>query len=91
MPGTNRPKLSPRADRALDILSDGGEMVHRLERNGYTGREQFQTRFCATTAWSSAVKGLGFATRTELERAGFRFKLTHSSSVASHYVLDHAA
>ncbi len=88
---SNQPKLSKRAQQALDVLANGGEMVHRLERNSYTGREQFQTRFCASAAWNSAVKGLGFATRTELENAGFRFRQAHRSSVSTHYVLDHAA
>ncbi len=88
---SNQPKLSTRAQLALDILANGGEIQHRLERNSYTGREQFQTRFCATTGWSSAVKGLGFATRTELEDAGFRLKVAHRTSVCTSYVLDHAA
>lgn len=87
---SNQPKLSKRAQQALDILANGGEMVHRLERNSYTGREQFHTRFCASAAWSSAVKGLGHATRYELEDAGFRFRPAHHSSVSTHYVLDHA-
>lgn len=86
----NQPKLSKRAQMALDVLANGGEMVHRLERNSYTGREQFETRFCASAAWSSVVKGLGFATRTELEKAGFTFRPVHSSSVATHYKLAHA-
>lgn len=86
---TNHPKLSRRAQEALEILANGGEMVHRLERNSYTGREQFQTRFCASAAWSSAVKGLGFKTRCELEDAGFRFISAHHSSVSTHYKLDH--
>lgn len=87
---SNQPKLSKRAQQALEVLANGGEMVHRLERNSYTGREQFQTRFCASAAWSSAVKGLGFATRAELEDAGFRFRIAHRSSVATHYKLAHA-
>lgn len=87
---SNQPKLSKRAQQALEVLSNGGEMVHRLERNSYTGREQFETRFCASAAWNSVVKGLGFATRTELEKAGFRFRIAHSSSVATHYKLAHA-
>jgi len=88
---SNQPKLSNRAQQALDILANGGEIQYRLERNGYTGREQFQTRFCASAAWGSAVKGLGHATRAELEKAGFRFKAVHRSSVSTHYALDHAA
>lgn len=85
---TNQPKLSNRAQLALDILADGGVIQHRLERNGYTGREQFQTRFCRSSAWGSAVKGLGFATRSELEAAGLRFKPNHRSSVCTEYTLD---
>ena len=86
---SNQPKLSKRAQQALEILANGGEMVHRLERNGYTGREQFQTRFCASASWSSAVKGLGHATRFELEDAGFAFRVAHRSSVSTHYKLAH--
>ncbi len=86
---TNQPKLSKRAEQALEILANGGEMVHRLERNGYTGREQFQTRFCASKASGSVVKGLGFKTRCELEDAGFRFKPVHFTSVSTYYRLAH--
>jgi len=89
--GSNLPRLSKRAQQALDLLANGGEMVHRLERNRYTGREQFHTRFCVSAAWNGAVKGLGFKTRCELEDAGFRFRIAHSSSVATHYKLDMAA
>ena len=84
----NQPKLSNRAQQALDVLSNGGEMTHLLERNSFTGREQFQTRFKIR---GGAVKGLGFATRSELERAGFRFKVAHSYSTGTIYKLDHAA
>lgn len=85
---TNLPKLSNRAQQALEILSNGGEMTHLLERNSFTGREQFQTRF---KIHGSAVKGLGHATRYELERAGFRMKQVHSYSTGQIYKLDHAA
>jgi hypothetical protein len=88
---TNQPKLSSRALQALDILANGGEIQYRLERNGYTGREQFQTRFCRTSGWSSAVKGLGHATRAELERAGFSFRAVHRTSVSTAYKMDHGA
>lgn len=88
---TNQPKLSPRAQAALDLLANGGEVQYRLERNRYTGREQFQTRFCASKAWNSAVKGLGHATRRELENAGFRLKSSHHTTVCTSYVLDHSA
>jgi hypothetical protein len=85
---SNLPTLSKRAAHALDILSNGGELVYRLERNGYTGREQFRTRFCASKSWDSAVKGLGHATRQELEKAGFQFIATHRTSVSTCYKLD---
>ena len=85
---TNQPKLSRRAQQALEILANGGHMVHRLERNSYTGREQFHTRFCLNHAWGSAVKGLGFKTRCELEDAGFRLVAFDWSSVATRYKLD---
>ena len=87
---TNQPKLSNRAKQALELLANGGEIVHRLERNRYTGREQFETRFCASAAWNSVVKGLGFATRIELEKAGFTFRAVHRTSVATHYKLAHS-
>ena len=85
---TNLPKLSNRAKQALDLLADGGEVVHRLERNSYTGREQFQTRFVMR---GQVIRGLGFATRTELEKAGFRLCVAHRNSCATFYKLDKAA
>ena len=84
---TNLPKLSSRAKQALEVLSNGGEIVHRLERNSHTGREQFATRFIIK---GSVIKGLGFATRTELEKAGFQFKTSHSTSVSTYYKLNQA-
>jgi hypothetical protein len=84
----NQPKLSNRAQQALDLLSNGGELTYLLERNSFTGREQFQTRFKIR---GSAVKGLGHATRHELERAGFRFKTVHRYSTGEIMKLDHAA
>jgi hypothetical protein len=82
---TNLPKLSNRAKLALEILADGGELVHRLERNSYTGREQYQTRLMQAGA---VIKGIGYATRAELEKAGFRFVSTHRTSVSTYYKLD---
>jgi hypothetical protein len=87
---TNLPILSPRAHRALQVLGEGGLMVERLERDDYTGREQFKTRFCTSAAWSSVVAGLGPKTRHELERAGFRFVQVYRSSVSTAYKLDPA-
>lgn len=86
----NQPKLSTRAQQALELLANGGVIQYRLERNGYTGREQFQTRFCRSSRWNDVVKGLGHATRHELEGAGFRFKPNFRSSVCTEYTLDHA-
>jgi hypothetical protein len=77
-------KLSQRAQRALDLLKTGGEVVHRLERNAYNGREQFQTRFVLR---GQVVRGLGFATRYELEEAGFRLCRVRSTSVSTYYRL----
>lgn len=84
----NLPKLSARARLALDILANGGEIAYQLEHNSYTGREQFHTRFRAAGS-SSPVKGLGFATRQELEKAGFRFRVAHRYSASTIYKLDH--
>jgi len=85
---SNQPKLSARAERALELLANGGELTYLLERNSYTGREQFQTRF---KIHGGAVKGLGHATRAELEKAGFRFKTVHRYSTGEIMKLDHAA
>lgn len=82
---SNLPKLSNRAKQALDILADGGRLVSRLERNSYTGREQFQTRF---TLAGKVVRGLGLATRRELEKAGFNFSIYHSTTVSTTYKLE---
>lgn len=68
---TNMPQLSARAQKALDVLADGGRFVNRLERNSYTGREQFQRRLLADRSWGSVVRGIGGAAFHELDRAGF--------------------
>ena len=87
---TNQPKLSTRAAKALDILANGGRMVERLERNSYTGREQWQTRFTANGT-AGVVRGLGIKTKFELQDAGFSFIATNSTSVSTYYKLNHAA
>lgn len=87
---TNQPKLSSRAAKALDILANGGLMVERLERNGYTGREQWETRFCANGT-AGVVRGLGVKTKFELRDAGFSFVPTNSTSVSTYYKLNHTA
>jgi hypothetical protein len=86
---SNAPKLSKRAAQALELLANGGEMVERLERNSYTGREQFALRFFASKGRANPVKGLSYATRRELEKAGFNFKIVHSTSVSTAYQLRH--
>jgi hypothetical protein len=59
---SNMPKLSSRAQKALDVLADGGRFVNRLERDSYTGREQFHRRLITRPgAWDAVVKGVGHA------------------------------
>lgn len=81
---SNQPKLSKRAQRALDLFANGGQMVHRLERNSYTGREHFQTRFMID---GRAVAGLGIKTKFELEDAGFQFRTVNRTTVSTYYKL----
>lgn len=66
---SNLPKLSARANTALDILADGGCFTYALERNGYTGREQFQWRLRAKNGCK--VSGIGRAAYNELNALGF--------------------
>lgn len=80
---TNLPKLSSRAKRALEILADGGEFNHRLERNTYTGREQFQYRL--KTATGGIVKGIGLSAFHELNDAGFLAFNSNASTTSSRY------
>jgi hypothetical protein len=69
---SNMPKLSTRAQKALDVLADGGRFVNRLERNSYTGREQFQKRLLTKPgSWNSVVRGVGHSAFYELQNAGF--------------------
>jgi hypothetical protein len=82
---TNMMKLSNRAAKALDILADGGRVTYKLERNSYTGREQFARRF--VNASGQRVAGLGASTYYELEKAGFAFRTVHSTSVGTEYKL----
>ena len=85
---TNLPKLSNRALKALDMLADGGTVSYKLERNSYTGREQFKRRFRFN---GQNVAGLGCSTFHELVKAGFNFITIHSTSVGQEYKLDKAA
>jgi hypothetical protein len=83
---TNMPKLSSRAKKALDVLSNGGRFCVRLERDSYTGREQFKHRLLATLSGSSVVKGVGLSAFYELKDGGFLI-LDNSTSVSSYYKL----
>jgi hypothetical protein len=69
---TNMPKLSSRAHTALDVLADGGSFRYGLERNSYTGREQFQWRL--KSHGGSTIKGIGGAAYNELVKNGFTFR-----------------
>tara|TARA_R110000868_G_scaffold245086_1_gene501580 strand:- start:75 stop:332 length:258 start_codon:yes stop_codon:yes gene_type:complete len=62
---TNLPKLSTRAQKALDVLADGGKFVCRLERNDYTGREQFAYRLLLKEG--HVVRGIGLAAFYEIK------------------------
>jgi hypothetical protein len=68
----NMPKLTARASDALNILADGGSFRYALERNNYTGREQFQWHLLG--ARGGRISGIGGATFRELESKGFAFR-----------------
>lgn len=78
---SNKP-LSHRAQKALEILERGGKFVVRLERDNYTGREQFRTRLLTN---GFVVKGIGSATRHELE--GMLRVLNGGTTVSTYYGL----
>lgn len=80
---TNLPKLSTRAQKALDILADGGKFVCRLERNSYTGREQFAYRLLKE---GRVVRGIGLAAFYEIKDA-FLTICDHNTSVSTYYQL----
>ncbi|HAX40611.1 MAG TPA: hypothetical protein DCY10_07035 [Clostridiales bacterium] len=81
---TNLPQLSARAQKALDVLADGGQFRHGLERNSYTGREQFQYRL--QPKGGGVVKGVGIAAFYELDKLGMLVAAS-STSVATYYKL----
>lgn len=83
---TNMPKFSSRAKQALEVLSNGGRFVERLERNSYTGREQFQTRLLTGRA-TGVVKGVGLKAFYELKNAGFITLAEAGTSVSTYYKL----
>jgi hypothetical protein len=80
---TNLPTLSNRAKKALDILADGGRFVCRLERNGYTGREQFAYRLLKD---GRVVGGIGMAAFYEV-KDGFLALCENNTSVSTYYKL----
>jgi len=84
MATTNLPNLSARAQKALDILADGGQFRHGLERNNYTGREKFQYRL--QPKGGGVVRGVGIAAFYELDKCGMLVPAS-STSVATYYKL----
>ncbi len=87
MTNTNLPKLSPRAQKALDVLADGGRFVCRLERNSYTGREQFAYRLMKD---GRVVRGFGLAAFYEIKET-FLAICENNTSVSTYYKLRTAA
>jgi hypothetical protein len=85
MAASNLPTLSNRAKLALDVLADGGQFVHRLERDAYTGRDKFRHRLIAE---GHAVKGIGGAAFHELKALGFLAPAGGNTSVSSYYKLN---
>lgn len=91
MSDSNMPKMSNRASKALDVLADGGRFTKRLERNSYTGREQFQTRLL-TGRTRAVVRGIGMSAFYELERMGLiSYCPTEGTSISSYYKLNAGA
>lgn len=84
---TNLPKLSPRAQKALDVLADGGQFVCRLERNSYTRREQFAYRLLKE---GSVVRGIGLAAFYEIKDR-FLTLAEGGTSVSTYYKLRRVA
>ena len=85
---SNMQHISARAQRALNILADGGQFVHRLERNEYTGREQFAYRLIAA---GNVAKGFGISVFHELKSAGFLKLAGGGTSVSTYYKLNSEA
>jgi len=82
---TNLPKLSNRAQKALDVLADGGQFVYRLERNSFTGREQFARHLLNSDGYK--VGGIGNAAFYELDKADFIAVAGGGTSVSTYYKL----
>ena len=85
MANTNLPELSKRALLALEVLGDGGEFRHGLERNTFTGREQFTYRL--RNFAGVIVRGVGLRAFHELSGNGF-LRAAHSTSSATYYKLN---
>lgn len=75
-------KLSPRGARAVALLKDGAQFVKRLERDGYTGREQWKTRLVKN---GQHVKGYGVSTFAEISQ--MLAPASRGTSVSSYYML----
>lgn len=80
---TNLPQISNRAKKALDVLADGGRFVCRLERNSYTGREQFAYRLLKE---GRVVRGIGLAAFYEIKDT-FLSVCDNNTSVSTYYRL----
>lgn len=82
---SNLPNLSNRAKKALEVLSDGGRFVERLERDSYTGRDQFHMRLMSG---ASVVRGVGLAAFYELKSRGFLCIAGGNTSVSTYWKLN---
>ena len=74
-------KLSARAEKALRVLTVGGEFVQRIERD-YYGREKFRYRLL--TFEGRVVPNVGLATFYEIES---KLSYKSSTSVSTYYGL----
>lgn len=71
--------ISTRAAKAIELLKNGAEYRHMLERDSYTGREQFQYRLIAN---GKPIKGYGIQTFYEIRHM---LAYTRGTSVSSYY------
>jgi hypothetical protein len=78
-------ELSTRAKKAYVILFGGGKFVQRLERDRYTGREQW--KYHLETNEGIKISGFGVTTFYELDNLGL-LSLDNSTSVSSYYRLN---
>lgn len=77
-------KLSNRAVKAITVLAAGGEFVCRLERDSYTGREQFRYRLLNVSR--RVVPGIGLSAYYEIKDS-FLVPVAGGTSVSSYYGL----